>query len=140
MNAFTFDGIEIGMSASFDVNITMEMQQTFSMLSGDTNPLHCDAEYAQSQGYENCLVFGMLEASFYSRLVGVYLPGKYCLLQEIDTKFCAPVFIGDKLTISGCVISKHEVFQRIEIKAEIRNQKNIRVSKAILKAGFHEAA
>lgn len=138
MNEYSFEELTIGLSANFEVEITSEMQSEFSRLSGDINPLHCDTIFAKAFGYNGCVAFGMLEASFYSRLAGVYLPGKYCLLQEVSSKFCAPVYIGDKLCVSGSIVSRHEVFKRVEIKAEIRNQNGVRVSKALIKAGIHE--
>ena len=85
--------------------------------------------------YENKLVYGMLSASFYSRLVGVYLPGEYCIFQGCDTSFNAPVYIGDELTVYGEIVEKHEGFRRIKIKAYIKNQKGKKVSRATLLVG-----
>ena len=78
----------------------------------------------------------MLTASFYSKLVGVYLPGRNALFQECkDLMFHSPVFIGDILNIKGEVISIDDRFKRITIKAVIRNQHNKKVCSAKLIAG-----
>ena len=78
----------------------------------------------------------MLTSSFYSTLVGVYLPGKSCLLQGIDIQFSKPVYVGDNLTISGEVVYINEAFRQIEIKGKIVNQHNQKVSKATIKVGI----
>ena len=99
--------------------------------------MHCDDEFAQKKGYHQKLVFGMLTASFFSTLVGVYLPGKNCLFQECkNILFHAPVFIGDELTIQGEVIEIDERFHRITIKAFIRNQNAKKVCSAKLITGI----
>ena len=45
------------------------------------------------------------------------------------------VYIDDILTITGKVSYINEAYKTIEIKAFITNQDNIKVSKAIIKAG-----
>lgn len=136
MKEYIFDDIAIGTKESFEVTITKEMHDTFTKLSGDINPMHTDAAFAKDAGYKDCLVYGMLTASFYSTLVGVYLPGKYCLFHECDTMFNNPVYVGDILKVEGSVIEKNEVpIKRIIIKAIIRNQDNKIVSRAKLGIG-----
>jgi len=78
----------------------------------------------------------MLTASFFSTLVGVYLPGKNCLFQECkDIRFHSPVFIGDTLKITGQVVEIDNRFNRITLKANIRNQEEKKVCSAKLIAG-----
>ena len=85
--------------------------------------------------YDSCVVYGMLTASFLSTLAGVYMPGKWCLLQGVETSFVKPVFRGDVLTIRGKVGEKHDAFKQIEIKARIVNQEGKCVCRAKVKAG-----
>ncbi|HHT98056.1 MAG TPA: MaoC family dehydratase [Clostridiales bacterium] len=138
MNEFKFDSIVINQKAEFKIKITSSMLDMFKEITGDVNPMHIDDSYAKEQGYESRLAYGMLTASFYSTLVGVYLPGKYCVFQECRTSFNKPVYVNDTLYISGEVIEIHEVLKRITIKAVIKNQKNDKVSKAILAVGTYE--
>ena len=107
----------------------------FRKLSGDENPMHVDDQYATERGFPGRLVYGMLTSSFYSTLVGVYLPGRYCLLHEISIKFTKPVSIGDVLTVSGRVAGKFDAYQILEIKARIMNQHSQTVSRAVVKVG-----
>lgn len=136
MNEYTLDDIKIGMTEEFKVQITEKMQNDFRNNTGDINPMHTDEDFAQEKGFDNILVFGMLTASFFSTLVGVYLPGKNCLFQECkDIRFHSPVFVGDELTIKGEVIEIDDRFGRIIIKATIRNQENKKVCSGKLIAG-----
>lgn len=136
MNEYQLEDIKIGMTEKFKVQITEKMQNDFRENTGDINPMHCDENFAKQKGFDNKIVFGMLTASFFSTLVGVYLPGKNCLFQECkDIRFHTPVFIGDELTIQGEVIEIDERFKRITIKAIIRNQNEKKVCSAKLIAG-----
>ncbi|MFJ7699422.1 MaoC/PaaZ C-terminal domain-containing protein [Lysinibacillus fusiformis] len=135
MNSYLYEELYIGLTASFSVVITEEHLSVFQNLTGDINPLHSDKQYAQEKGYPSKIVFGMLTASYYSTLAGVYLPGERSLLHSVETKFLAPVFCGDKLTIFGTVADKSDTFKQITIKANIENQQGQMVSKATLKVG-----
>lgn len=138
MNHYSLEDLSVGMSEEFQVVITKEMHETFTKLTGDVNPMHMTEEYAKEHGYDGRLVYGMLTASFYSTLVGVYLPGERCVFHEIKTTFNAPVYEGDELTIKGTVEEIHEMFKRVKIKAEIRNGSGKKVSRATLVVGLSE--
>ena len=99
MNHYTLAEMTPGLSESFTVTITEEMMARFEAITGDVSPIHMDAEYAQKRGYPGRVVYGMLGASFFSTLAGVYLPGEHCLLHGVECKFAKPIFIGDTLTI-----------------------------------------
>lgn len=136
MNKYSFTDIYIGMQESFGVTVDSEKMDMFLAISGDNNPLHTDFSYAQNRGFRDVVVYGLLTSSFYSTLVGVYLPGRYCLLQGIDIQFTKPVFTGDKLTVTGKVHFINEAFKYIEIKASITNQEGVKVSKATIRVGL----
>ena len=50
--------------------------------------------------------------------------------------FMAPVFIGDVLTVTGEVKDVDERYQRIRIKAMMRNQDGRKVSRALIDVGL----
>ena len=109
MNSYKFFDINVGLEESFSVRVNSEKLDQ--------------------------LVHGMLTSSFFSTLVGVYLPGKYCILQGVDIQFSIPVYIDDILTITGKVSYINEAYKQLEIKAVIINQDNKKVSKATIKVG-----
>ena len=137
MNRYTWSDIHLGLKQSFQAVFTEEMVRSFARLSGDTNPLHIDAEYARSAGYPGPVVFGLMSSSLYSRLAGVHLPGKYALLQGIDVNFNAPCFLGEILVVEGEVTHLTEAYHRFEVRASIRKIQGALVSRAILRIGFH---
>ena len=126
------------MSFEFSEVVTEEKMKLFLKLSGDNNALHCSEEYAKKSNMEGRVVYGMLTSSFYSTLVGVYLPGKNCLLQEIKISFNNPLYIGEELVVSGTIIEKDDTFKRVEIKASIKAKDGKVISKARIKVGVRE--
>ncbi|HIY10151.1 MAG TPA: MaoC family dehydratase [Candidatus Anaerofilum excrementigallinarum] len=135
MNSYTLAELRPGMTESFTVTVTEEKMELFRQLSGDESPIHIDAEYAQQRGYPGRVCYGMLGASFFSTLAGVYLPGEHCLLHSVESKFAKPVFVGDTLTVTGVVDEVNETFSEITIKASITNQNGKKVTRGIIKAG-----
>ena len=136
MNEYRFEDLKIGMEEHFSVTVTEEMMKQFLELSGDENPLHNDEDFAISQGYQDKVVYGLLTTSFISKLVGVLLPGRYCLLQGVDVKYSRPVYVGDVLIIKGVVDELHESVQRAVIKVAIQNQDEKKVVKGKVEVGF----
>lgn len=138
MNEYKFTDLKVGLTEEFEFEVTAEKVDLFRKLSGDYNSLHVDANFAREHGFKDRVVYGMLSASLISTLGGVYLPGKYCLIQQVETKFLAPVFVGDILTVLGKVTEINDIVQRAVIKIEMRNQNNQKVVKAKLDVGFLE--
>lgn len=135
MNTYNFEELYLGMEEKFEVVVTEKMMEEFESVSGDVNPLHLNEEYAKTKNMKGKVVYGMLTSSFYSTLVGVYLPGEKCLLQGINISFRQPVFIGEKLTVVGKVNYLNEAYKIIEIKAHILNEQNKKISTAEIKVG-----
>ena len=136
MNNYNINEIYVGLKETFNVIVNQEMVDLFVSLCGDINPLHTDSAYAQSKGFLNKIVHGLLSSTFYSKLVGVYLPGKNALLHGIDVAFRKPVYVGDKLSVTGKVSYINLAYKQIEIDAFIENQNYIKVSKAKIKTGL----
>lgn len=136
MKEYTIKEIKVNTTESFQKKITIDMEEGFREISGDENPLHKDDAYANtiSEGnYKKHVSFGMMTASLYSTLAGMYLPGKYSLIHSINIKFLGPVFVDDHLTVTGVVEKVHEELKLIEVNAEITNQDKKCVSKAKMK-------
>lgn len=127
MNALTrtFSSIFVGESVSFEVAWTAKDVELFSKLSGDCNPLHMDESYATGTSFKQRVVHGMLTASSFSKLVGMYLPGKYCLFLKQTITFKKPVFINDVLVVSGTVISKSESTKMLVLNVSITKEGKI---------------
>ena len=136
MNHYTLAEMTPGLTEEFTVTVTPEMMDAFRAITGDVSPIHIDADYARGRGFPGRVVYGMLGASFFSTLAGVYLPGEHCLLHGVECKFAKPIFIGDTLTVKGTVVGVSEIGSEAEIKAVITNQDGKRVTRGIIKAGL----
>ncbi|MGZ5127585.1 MAG: MaoC family dehydratase [Burkholderiales bacterium] len=136
MNEYALGDVSVGMAQEFSVTVTKAMTTGFVEISGDVNPLHADERYAESKGFRDRVVHGMLTSAFYSTLVGVYLPGKHCLLQSIKITFHQPVFAGDDLTIRGEVTHVSEALRVMTVRGSVTNQAGDTVSKAQIQVGF----
>jgi len=119
---YSFDEIKVGLIHNFEVIIDEEIIKKFANISGDFNPLHMDEQYAKETKFGKRVVHGMLLASFFSRLVGMYLPGKNALYFSQNLNFVEPCFIGDKVTVQGEIVDKSEATKIIKLKTSIKNK------------------
>ena len=124
---YSFDEIEIGMQKSFKVDISKNMLDVFGRDTGDYNPLHMSEEYASSTSFKKRVCSGMFLASFFSRLVGMYLPGKHALHISQSLNFVNPCFIGETITVEGKVIDKSPATKIIKLETTITNESGKRI-------------
>jgi 3-hydroxybutyryl-CoA dehydratase len=90
-----FEDLSIGQSASFDRTVTEHDILQFSALSGDTNPIHLDEDYASATPFKGRIAHGMLSVGFVSAVLGTKLPGPGAVYVTQNLRFKAPVRIGD---------------------------------------------
>ena len=119
----TFEQIEIGLTQKFVLTITQSMVDDFAKISGDFSPLHMSDDYAKSTKFEKKIIHGMLLASFLSRMVGMYMPGKHALYASQTLEFQNPCFVGDEIVVSSKVIDKSDSTKIITIDSKIENSK-----------------
>ena len=127
LSEYSFDEVKIGFKKNFEVIITEPMLTDFAKLSGDYNPLHMNEEYASSTSFKKRVCSGMFLATFFSRLIGMYLPGKHALYFSQSLNFVNPCFVGDKITIEGKVIDKSVATKIITLKTTITNESSKRI-------------
>lgn len=108
---------------------------TFAQLTGDHNPLHLDAAYAQANWYGRRVAHGLLVQSIASGLLVAdgLLNGTAVGLRQINCKLRAPVFIDDTLHVASEVVEKKAI-QRLNvgnilIKFRVINQEKLTVQK-----------
>lgn len=95
---FYFEDIKEGMSATYAKTVTETDIILFSGVSGDTNPVHLNEEFAETTLFKTRIAHGMLSAGFISTVFGTKLPGPGCIYVSQTLKFKAPVRIGDTVT------------------------------------------
>ena len=122
---FTFDSIQIGHKKNFSQTITKSLIDDFAKISGDFNPLHMDDVYASGTIFEKRVCHGMLLASFFSKLIGMYLPGKNALYFSQSLQFKSPCFIDDRIIVEGEVLDKSNSTKIITVKTTIQKDSGI---------------
>ncbi len=97
-HGYFLEDMEVGMTAIYAKTITDADIVMFAGISGDTNPVHLDANFADQTAFKGRIAHGMLSASFISTVLGTRLPGPGCIYLSQSLKFRAPVKTGDTVT------------------------------------------
>jgi 3-hydroxybutyryl-CoA dehydratase len=92
---YALEDLEVGMSASFAKTITDADILMFAGVSGDTNPVHLNEEFAGSTAFKGRIAHGMLTASLISTALGTKVPGAGCIYLSQTMRFMAPVRAGE---------------------------------------------
>lgn len=95
---YCLEDLSVGMSSRFSKTLTDADIVMFSGVSGDTNPVHLDEEYAKTTIFKGRISHGMLSAGFISAVLGTKLPGPGCIYVSQSLRFKAPVRSGDTVT------------------------------------------
>jgi 3-hydroxybutyryl-CoA dehydratase len=103
LNGFYFEELKLVQQATVSRTITETDLRNFSGVSGDTNPMHLNEEFAKATPFGGCIVHGMLTASLISAVIGTKLPGPGCIYMSQTLKFLAPVRVGDTVYATGTV-------------------------------------
>ncbi len=117
----SYESIAPGAEAEFSRVVTASDVQRFADLTGDFNPLHMDAQYAGATRFGERIVHGMLIASHFSTLVGMYLPGRRALYVSQQVCFAKPVRLGERVTFRGRVRKKTDALRMLDIDTTVMN-------------------
>ena len=107
-----FEDLSVGQSASFGKTVTEADILMFAAVSGDTNPVHINAEIAAGTMFKERIAHGMLSAGLISAVLGTRLPGPGTIYLSQTLKFRAPVRIGDTVTATATIAALDAVKKR----------------------------
>lgn len=119
----TFDELEIGDKAQIIREVTNNDVLLFAFLSGDTNPLHLDDEYAKTTQFGERIAHGMFSAMLVTTAVATKLPGPGSIYRGQEMKFQRPVYIGDTITADLVLVEKKKRGNLVKIDCKMTNQK-----------------
>ncbi len=98
-------GVKVGDRAEFEKTVTAEDVARFADVTGDTNPLHRDPDYAAKTRFGECIAHGMLSAGYISAALGTKLAPDCCIVYLSQSlRFLRPVKIGE--TVRAVVLVK----------------------------------
>ncbi len=95
---YYIDDLQPGMSESFSKIVSGRDVQLFGEISGDTNPVHFDEDFAKTTIFKGRIAHGVLSSSYISTVLGMKMPGPGTIFLSLATRFKAPVRIGDEVT------------------------------------------
>lgn len=83
----------------------------FANLTGDTNPMHTDAESTKSGVFGERIAHGMLGLSYTIGLLWPlgFMEGTVIAFMGLEAKFKAPIKIGDTISASAKIKQKKEM-------------------------------
>ena len=110
-----FEDLSVGQSAEYAKTVTEADILLFSAVSGDNNPVHLNAEYAENSMFKSRIAHGMLSAGFISAVLGTRLPGEGAIYLGQTLKFKAPVRIGDTVTATATVAALDPAKMRVTL-------------------------
>jgi 3-hydroxybutyryl-CoA dehydratase len=116
LNGYDVEDLSVGMSATFSKTITEADIVLFAGVSGDTNAIHVNEEYASTTAFRGRIAHGFLSASVISAAVANRLPGPGAIYMDQHLKFLAPVRPGD--TVHATVKVREVIAERGRVVLE----------------------
>jgi 3-hydroxybutyryl-CoA dehydratase len=121
ISQYRLEDIEPGFTQNFSVRVTKAMINEYAKLTGDFSPIHMDEEYARTTKFGQRICHGMLLSSFFSRLIGMHLPGKNGLLLSYSLRHLLPCYVNQVIVVEGTVLDKSPATRVITLKAVVRD-------------------
>ena len=92
-----FEDLAVGQTAAMTRTVAEQDLTAFAEVTGDTNPVHLDEDYAKTTMFKGRIAHGMLSAGYISAVFGTRLPGPGAIYVAQSLKFRGPVRIGDEV-------------------------------------------
>ena len=80
---------------SYNFSISQDDVIKFAQLSGDTNPIHLDKEYAKKTIFKRTIIHGYLGSAVFSKVLGTMFPGEGTIYLSQNLKFHQPMHTDD---------------------------------------------
>ena len=133
------DDFELGQHAIFTKTFTEEDVARFIGITSDTNKLHVDEAYAARTQFGGRVLHGMLTASIFSTMVGMFIPGPGAVYRSQTLQFLRPVRVGETVTAHFVIRAIDRAKRRLTIDSWIENGAGERVVEGTCEAGFLRA-
>lgn len=84
-------------------SVTQDMIGGYAAVSGDSNPVHVDPEFAAGSSFGRIVAHGMLTLAFVSDMLAQAFGRSWLESGRLKVRFRAPVYPGDDVTTFGQV-------------------------------------
>ncbi|MEO6196553.1 MAG: MaoC family dehydratase [Dehalococcoidia bacterium] len=116
-------GVRVGDRAEMTRKVTTADVQMFTDVSGDTNLLHRDKDYAVKTRFGEPIAHGMLSAGYISAVLGTKLAPHACVIYLSQTlRFLKAVKIGDEVRVIAEVKVADEEKRILTLETNCFNQ------------------
>ena len=121
---YTYDTLQVGDTFTTTRYISEQDVLTFAEITGDDNPLHVDAEYAENTRFGHRIVHGVLLLGLVSKVLGRDFPGHGSIAVSISARFLRPVPVDSEVRIEVKITEKREKHRHVHGKAYVYNAQN----------------
>ena len=106
--------------------ITQEQLNQYAQASGDHNPLHLDANFAETTPFGGIIAHGMLTLAFISEMMLKAFGRPWLKSGSLKVRFKGAAYVGDEVETWGEVTKSErlEPGQRITFSVGVRNRGN----------------
>ena len=119
---------------TYTYQVTPEVYYSFQRCSNDYNPLHTDALFAKSKGFDSPVMYGNILNAFLSHFVGMLLPTREVMILSQNILFQNPIFMNDEIMFEAFIDNYSPTVNFIDYKFKFRRVKD---EKKVLIANGH---
>lgn len=83
------------------LQVSRDMLVGYGPLTRDSNPIHLDESFAATTPYGRCIAHGTLSLNALWRAIDATFAPEVAAQVELDVRFSAPVFVGERLVGGG---------------------------------------
>jgi acyl dehydratase len=91
------NNIKLGQKVQINKSFSEEEVFLYIKISGDTNAIHHDIEYAKTTIFKNRIVPGLQVASLFGGLLGSKLPGEGTIYLGQTLSFKKPIYLDEEI-------------------------------------------
>lgn len=93
----------------------------FARVTGDTNPLHLDPDFAAQTPFKRPIIHGMLGGSVFTKVLGTEFPGYGSVYLGQTFEFLRPMFVDTDYQVTFTVQTTDPVKHTAQILGEVRD-------------------
>jgi acyl dehydratase len=112
--------VAVGQSTRLTKMVTRHDVALYAQMSGDTNPLHTDEEYAGRSRFGRLTVQGGVTVGLLHALIN-QLPGPGSVFMSQNLTYRAPAYVGEQLTAHAVVTEVHQTKPVCRMKMWVEN-------------------
>ena len=121
---YTYESLQVGDTFETTCFISEEDVMTFAEITGDDNPIHVDAEYAENTRFGHKIVHGVLLLGLISKVLGRDFPGHGSIAVSLSCRFLRPVRVGSEVRIEVKIMEKLDKHKHVKGKTYVYNENN----------------